>query len=144
MQFRGMGKPPLGIVFDCDMGESIDAVLALAMLYGFQGKNEARVLSISTSRPSFKAAACCDAIARFYNGEPGPFFPALAIGMAESGPAAADTPIVAAVTAKFPPKIQKLNDTADPVALIRNALTAQVDQNAAVVLAGPATNLARV
>ena len=34
-----------------------------------------------------------------------------------------------------------LNDTADPVALIRNALSAQVDRNAAVVLAGRPTNL---
>ena len=34
-----------------------------------------------------------------------------------------------------------LNDTADPVALIRNALSAQIDQNGAVVLAGPPVNL---
>ena len=34
-----------------------------------------------------------------------------------------------------------MNDTADPVALIRNALSTQVDRNAAVVLAGPPTNL---
>ena len=43
MQF-GQGKPPVGTVFDCDMGNSIDDALALAMLYGFQGKNETRVL----------------------------------------------------------------------------------------------------
>ena len=35
-----------------------------------------------------------------------------------------------------------MNDTADPLALIRNALSAQFDQNAIVVLTGPATNLA--
>ena len=37
--------------------------------------------------------------------------------------------------------LSKLNDTADPVALIRNALSAQADQNAAVVLAGLPVNL---
>jgi hypothetical protein len=37
--------------------------------------------------------------------------------------------------------VAKLNDTADPVALIRNALTAQPDQTAIVILAGPPTNL---
>jgi hypothetical protein len=46
--------------------------------------------------------------------------------------------------AKYPRTIVKMNDTADPVALIRNALSAQFDQNAVVVLTGPATNLARV
>lgn len=144
MQFRGQGKPPLGVVFDCDMGESVDTVLALAMLYGIQGKNEGRVLSISTSKPNLKAAAFCDTLARFYLGEPGPFFPPLSIGMAEAGPAPADTPMLTAVSAKFPAKMQRLTDTADPVALIRNALTAQFDGNASVVLAGPATNLARL
>ena len=34
-----------------------------------------------------------------------------------------------------------LNDTADPVAVIRNGLSAQIDQNGAVVLAGPPVNL---
>ena len=44
--------------------------------------------------------------------------------------------------AKFERNIEKMNDTADPLAVIRNALSAQVDQNAIVVLSGPATNLA--
>jgi hypothetical protein len=144
MQFRGQGKPPLGVVFDCDMGESVDTALAVAMLYGIQGKNEGRVLSISTSKPNLKAAAFCDTLARFYLGEPGPFSPPLSIGMAETGPAPADTPLLTAVSAKFPAKLQRLTDTADPVALIRNALSAQFDGNASVVLAGPATNLARL
>jgi hypothetical protein len=144
MQFQGQGKPPLGIIYDSDMGESVDTVLALAMLYGLQGKNQARVISLSVSKPNLKSAICCEAIARFYLGEPSPFFPPLSIGMAESGPASGDTPIVNAVAAKFPGTIKRLLDTADPVALIRNALTAQFDQNAAVVLAGPATNLARL
>jgi hypothetical protein len=58
-------------------------------------------------------------------------------------------PAIAAVLAKagadgqpaYPRGIDKLNDTADPVALMRNALTAQRDQNGAVVLAGVPANL---
>jgi hypothetical protein len=38
--------------------------------------------------------------------------------------------------------IKSVIDTADPATLIRNALMAQYDQNAAVVLSGPATDLA--
>ena len=44
----------------------------------------------------------------------------------------------------YPHGIEKLNDTAEPTALIRNAFTAQHDQNSIVVLAGPATNLVKV
>jgi len=40
--------------------------------------------------------------------------------------------------------IEKLNDTAEVTALIRNAFTAQQDQNAVVILGGPATNLVKV
>jgi inosine-uridine nucleoside N-ribohydrolase len=40
--------------------------------------------------------------------------------------------------------IEKPNDTADPIPLIRNALTAQHDDNAIVVVVGPATNIAKV
>ena len=37
-------------VFDCDMGNSIDAALAMALLYGFDGKSEVRVVAVSISR----------------------------------------------------------------------------------------------
>jgi hypothetical protein len=51
--------------------------------------------------------------------------------------------MIAAVLPKpYPRNIHKMNDTADPVADIRNALSAQFDQNAIVVLTGPATSLA--
>src|ERR1035437_6072354 len=98
MQFPSQSKPPVGIVFDADLGNTIDDALALAMLYGFQGKNESRVLSVSTTKSSLAAAIFADVLVRFY--------------------------------------------TADPVALLRNALSAQFDRNAIVLLTGPATNLA--
>jgi hypothetical protein len=80
---------------------------------------------------------------RFYGTNP-------TIGMHAKG--ASDTgvsPMVASVLSRRTPdgkpaysrNVAKLNDTADPVALIRNALTAQPDQTATVVLAGPPTNL---
>ena len=144
MQFGGQGKPSLGVIFDADMGSTIDGPLGLALLYGLQGKNESRVVSVTTSRPSVNSAALCDILVRFYTGEPGGFFGAQPIGMT-SGKTAEDTPMIAAVLAKpYSRGIHKLNDTADPVAVIRNALSAQFDQNAVVVMAGPATNLARV
>ena len=72
--------------------------------------------------------------------------------MNDNGKMADDTPVLKAVLDKktadgkpaYTHSVLKLNDTADPVALIRNAFTAQTDGNCAVVLAGPATNLAKV
>ena len=147
-QFFGQGKPPLGVVFDSDMGTGIDDALALAMLFGFEGKNESRVISISISNSNLQAAAFCDAVARFYSEPPGGASlgafarPAMPIGMALNARTSRDAPMLAAP--RYPHAIEKLNDTADVAALIRNALSAQFDQNAVVVVTGPATNLAQV
>ena len=149
MQF-GQGKPSPGVIFDADLGNSIDDALALALLYGLQGKNESRVISVTVTKSTLKAAEFADILVRFYTGEPGPFAGVQPIGLSLSGKMPDDTPLMKAVLDRttpdgkpaYPRNIQKMNDTADPVATIRNALSAQFDQNAMVVLAGPATNLA--
>ena len=144
MQFGGQGKPPLGVLYDADFGNTIDVPLGLAVLYGLQVKNESRVVSVTTSRPSISSAAFADVLVRFYTGEPGGFVPVQSIGM-PTGTAPKDTPMLADVLAKpYSRGIKKLNDTADPVAVLRNALSAQFDGNATVVMAGPPTNLVRL
>lgn len=154
MQFPGQGKPPVGIVFDTDMN-SIDDVLALALLYGFDGKNEARVVSVSVSKYNLNAAAFCDAVGRFYAGAVSGAFNAfgrtLPIGLSTDGKMLEDTPMLSQPLSKLNPEgapayghsIHKLNDTAVVTALIRNAFTAQHDQNCIAVLAGPATDFAK-
>jgi hypothetical protein len=156
MQFQGQGKPPVGVIFDSDMGNRIESALALALLYGLDGKNEARVVSVSTSKSNLHSAAYCEAIGRFYAGAVsggfGAFGRTLPVGMADDGKSADDTPMLTGPLSRQTPDgkplyahgIHKLNDTADVAPLIRNALTAQHDENAVIVLAGPATNLVRL
>jgi mono/diheme cytochrome c family protein len=140
-------KPVTGLIFDSSL-ESIDQVLGLALLFGFEGRREVRLASVSSSRNNLKTAAFLDLICRFYAGEPaGGFAPnrnVLPIGMFDGGTTSAPTaPMLEAALSKpgYKRSIEKLTDTADAVALIRNALTAQTDENAAVVLAGPPANL---
>lgn len=152
MQFRQV-KPSIGVVFDSAMGTGIDDALALGMLFGLQGKGECRVISVSVTKCNLKAAAFADALVRFYTGPPGPFGGgSLAIGMATTGLMPEDTPMLTVPLARQDPEgkplyarsIAKLNDTADTSALLRNAFSAQYDDNALAVLTGPATNLAKV
>ena len=146
MQIFGGGKPSVGVVYDASFGATIDSALALALLYGLQGKSESRVISVSVSKSCLDAAIFAGILVRFYTGEPGPFAGVTPIGLSLSVKLHEETPMIASVVGKpdYPRDIKKMNDTADPVATIRNALTAQFDQNAIVVLAGPATNLAGV
>jgi hypothetical protein len=142
MQFGS--KPSPGVVFDSAMGNHIDDPLALALLYGLQGKGESRVAAVTTSKPCLSSAAFCDLLVRFYTGDPGPFGVPAAIGMATAGTDTKETPLLAAPLANptYVRGVRKLNDTADPLAVIRNALTAQFDRNAIVVMTGEPTNLA--
>jgi hypothetical protein len=151
-----MGKPPQGVIFDCDMGNGIDDALALALLYGLDGKNETRVVSVSVSKSNLKSAAYCESVSRFYAGEVsgaiGAVGRTLPVGMPVDGKMPEDTPMLTAPLSRMGPDgkpvykhgIEKLNDTADVSAVIRNALSTQYDQNCVVLLAGPATNLARI
>ena len=156
MQFPGNAKPPVGTVIDMDMGNGIDDALALALLYGLDGKNETRVVSVSVSTHSLSAAAFCEVMGRFYAGSVDGGFAsmrrALPVGMSGLGKPAPDTPMLTGPLSRknaegapvYAHGLDKENDTAEPVALIRNAFTAQHDQNCIMVLTGPATTLAKV
>ena len=136
-------RPTPAILFDSSIDESVDQILALAMVLVYESKREARATAVSISRNNLKVAAFCDAMARFL-GAP------LSIGMSEA-PRLGTTvpPMISAVLEKQTPEgklayarvIERRIDTADPVALIRNALTAQQDQVSTIVLAGPPGNL---
>jgi len=146
MQFIG-SKPSLGVLYDGALGYRLDAVLGLSVLYGLDAKNECRVVALSVPTNNLHAAAFTEIVGRFYAGAVSGSFGAvgrtLPVGMATGKPVE-DSPMLKAVLANpaYAHGINHLNDTADPRAMLRNALTAQHDQNAVVVLAGPATNLA--
>jgi hypothetical protein len=161
MQFPTDDKPAVGIAFDSDLGNSIDDVLALALLYGLDTKkpSEARLISLSVTKSNLKAAGFCEAVDRFYTTITNREIPERfrrnnppAIGLAVDGKMADDTPLLTGPLSKldeegkpvYPHEIEKVTDTADAAALIRNGFTAQHDQNALAVLSGPATNFAAV
>ena len=58
------------MVFDSDLGNGVDAALALALLYGLEGKGETRLVSNSTTRSNLKSAAFAEVLAKFYAGPP--------------------------------------------------------------------------
>jgi hypothetical protein len=152
MQAAPPRTAPPGVAFDSELGD-IDHLLALAMLFTLEGRRQIRVPSISTSRFNLQAARFLDLVARFYGGEQAGDFVVnrlpLPVGMTATGKQTGPSPMLDGALLKtaadgtpvYPRTLTSLNDTADPVALIRNALSAQVDHNAVVVLAGAPVNL---
>ncbi len=156
---RGSARPPIGIALDADLGNRLDAMLAVAMLNGLTARTEARRISLSVSRPSLISAQLADVIGGFYRPRPvaGPGGGVGAItegmiGMPEGGAPAEDKPVLGSVlskkgpdgTALYTSTIGGLVNTAESAVLIRNLLLAQHDGNAAIVLAGPATGVVRL
>jgi purine nucleosidase len=153
MQFQGQGKPPLGVVFNTTMSRA-DSALALALLYGFEGKREARVAGIAVCGSGIASAAFCDVVGRFYAGS-GPMANSnrvLPIGLAADGPLPPDPPMFKTALERRNEKgdptynrsVQKVTDTSEVPALLRNALTGQVDGNAVMLLSAPAQHMARM
>src|SRR5437868_12955851 len=106
MQIGLQVVPPVGIIFDSDFGNKIDDVLALALLYALDGRNECRAVATTISKPNLKSAALCDAVSRFYAGEvSAAIFAAgrtLPVGLATKGSHPEDTPMLAVVDKQTP------------------------------------------
>src|SRR5262249_4889979 len=138
-----------GAFFDSDF-TNMDSVLALAVLYGLQGKNDCRVAAITMSRPDLKTVGFVDMVERYYHGPSRNFAQVPPVGMRTEGnpghtPRAFIVPFDKKKddgTATYTNKVNSVIDTSDPNTLLRNYLQAQYDQNAFAVLAGPATNFA--
>ncbi len=60
------GKQPLGIIYNTSMHRP-DAALALAELYGLEGKRESRMGSVCVVGAGLNTAIFCDIVSRFYH-----------------------------------------------------------------------------
>lgn len=154
---RGNVPPPIGIAFDSDFGNSIDSLLTLALLRAMSAKGESRVIAVSVTKSNLKAAQAEEAVTDFYaGGHPagGTGFGGGAdkVGLATDGKLAGDTAILDAVVAKksadgkpaYPSTISRILDTAESSVTTRNMLLAQENQNAIIVVDGPATTAAQL
>jgi hypothetical protein len=147
MQFEG--KQPLGVVYNTSMSRP-DAVFALAMLYGFTSKREARIGSVSVNGAGLDAAIFCDLVQRFYTpGPPRNANQTLLPGLAADGVLPPDGPMVKAVVERrddkgeprHPRGVRRVSDTSLPEAVIRNGVI--FNSEAVMILSARATYLAK-
>ena len=139
-------REPVPVIFDTDMGNDVDDVLALAMLHALQSRGECRLLAVTISKDSAYAVAFVDLINTFYgrdeipigrvtNGktpEPGRFLKAVAEERDEHG------------ALLYPRRLGADAAVPEAVALLRKTLAAQPDGSVVLVQVGFFTNLARL
>src|SRR5438045_7656442 len=57
---------PVKIIFDTDIGNDVDDVLALSMLHAFQSRADCELLAVTITKPDELAGPFVDAINTFY------------------------------------------------------------------------------
>lgn len=131
-------EPP-NVIFDTDMGNDIDDALALAMLHALDQRGEMKLVAVTLSKDSPRAAVLCDIINHFYDRS------GVSIGVVQNGKTKGDTPMLTVPAAK--PYIRRLTSGAeapDATPMLQKVLREQPDGSVILIQVGFSTNLARL
>ncbi len=129
---------PTRIIFDTDLGNDVDDVLALAELHAFESRGEAHILAVTVTKDNRWAPIFVDLLDTFYGR------PNIPIGMVKNGKTTDDGNYTRQVAQLYP---HRLNDPAklrEAVGLLKKTLAAQPDSSVVIVQVGFSTNLARL
>ncbi len=135
---------PVPLIFDTDIGNDVDDVLALGMIHALQSRGECELLAVTITKDHELAAAFTDVVNTFYGRGNVP------IGVCRSG--------VTATAGKFNPLAEAKDggkyrydhdlisgkDAPDAVTVLRKALASAEDRSVVIAQVGFSTNLANL
>ncbi len=133
---------PVKVIFDTDVGNDVDDVLALAMLHSLQSRGESELLAVTITKPDELAGPFVDAVNAFYGrtnipigytragltNEPGKF---LQLADAKDG----DKP-------RYPHRLKRSSDAPAATDLLRQVLARQPDHSVVLIQVGFFSNFA--
>ena len=137
-------KSPVPLIFDTDIGNDVDDVLALGMIHALQNRGECELLAVTITKDHPLAAEFTDAVNTFYGRGDIP------IGVCRSGV----TPDMGKYLAMaesvdgdrqtYPHDLDANGEVQDAVAVLRSVLASADDNSVVIVQVGFSTNLARL
>lgn len=136
---------PVRLIFDTDMGNDVDDLLALGMIHALQSRGACELLAVTITKDSPLAGPLVDAVNHFYGRgdipigvvrggvtpEPGKF-----LGLAEATDEAGNP--------RYPHDLKSGDEAPEATELLRQILAAQPDGSVVIVQVGFSTNLARL
>ena len=133
---------PVRLVYDTDIGNDVDDVLALGMIHSLESKGLCRLLSVTITKDHYLSAPFTDAVNTFYGrGE-------IPIGVVRDGPtkeASKFTELARADSGfRYPHDLRNGNQAQEAVSLLREILVEQPDNSVVAVQVGFSTNLNRL
>jgi inosine-uridine nucleoside N-ribohydrolase len=125
---------PVRIIFDTDIGNDIDDVLALSILHAFQSRGEAKLLAVTITKDNRWAAPAASAINTFYGRA------SIPVGIVRNGVTRDDGKYNAVIAGRYP----HASKFEEAVPVLRHALESAPDGSVVIVQVGFSTNLAQL
>ena len=138
--FADKPSTKVSLIFDTDIGNDCDDVLAMGVIYALQARGECELLAVTITKDNTWAAPFTDVINTFYgHGD-------IPIGVCRSGVTTEDGKfnVLAKQSDKYPHDLKSGKDAPDAVALLRETLAAQADGSVVIAQVGFSTNLANL
>ncbi|MCA9179307.1 MAG: nucleoside hydrolase [Planctomycetales bacterium] len=135
---------PVPLIFDTDIGNDCDDVLALGVIHALQTRGECQLLAVTITKDHELAAAFVDVVNTFYGRGDVP------IGVCRSGvtPEPGKFNVLAeqrdGERLRYPHDLRSGKDAPDAVAVLRKTLAAAEDHSVAIAQVGFSTNLANL
>ncbi len=137
-------KRPIPLIFDTDIGNDVDDVLAMGVIHSLQSRGECELLAVTITKDHAMAAPFADAVNTFYGRGDIP------IGMCDSGVTDNEGKFNSLAAVKdgsefrFPHDLLSGDDAPDAVKVLRKALADAEDGTVVIAQVGFSTNLANL
>jgi inosine-uridine nucleoside N-ribohydrolase len=135
------GGAPVKVIFDTDIGNDVDDVLALSMLHALQSRGACEILGVTVTKPDELAGPFVDAMNTFYGR---PQIPIGCIHPSPDDPASRFLPLVNVKDdgkLRYPHKLQRGSDAPNATGLLRRVLSEQPDNSVVLIQVGYFSNL---
>jgi inosine-uridine nucleoside N-ribohydrolase len=136
---------PVKLIFDTDMGNDVDDLMALCMIHNLQKRGAVELLAVTVTKDHPQAAAFVDAVNTFFGK------PDVPIGVVKGGATPEPGKFNLLADAKnddgslrYPHDLMSGSEAPDAVGLIRKLLVAQPDNSVTLVQVGFFTNFKRL
>ena len=136
---------PVKLIFDTDMGNDVDDMMALAMIHNLQKRGACELLAVTLTKDHPQAAAFVDAVNTLYG------YPDTPIGVVRDGAAkeAGKFNLLADEknadgSLRYPHDLKSGADAPEAVELIKKVLAAQPDGSVVIAQVGFFTNMSRL
>ena len=131
---------PIPLIFDTDIGNDCDDVLAMGVIHSLQSRGECQLLAVTITKDHEFAAPFADAVNTFYGRGDIP----IGVCRSQVTPHAGKFNLLANDAEKYPHDLSSGSDAPDAVAVLRETLASQKDGSVVIAQVGFSTNLAKL